>query len=147
MILPFLTGAIIGAVIVWTCYSCCCKKQCDQECRMVRMPSLKSEPVLIDTTSAKNYFHTYLLAPVSVDKLKAFTVNLEQFYAMGQILNTDSTVHGFRIYLGADSIPSNQVMMVVGTGSPDKSATIYKTSFSGSGPCPYFCDVSSPIMH
>jgi hypothetical protein len=71
----------------------------------------------------------------------------DRFNAMGQILNSDSTVNGFRIYLGADSIPSNQAMMVVGTGSPDKTATIYKTSFSGSGPCPYFCDVSSPIMH
>ncbi len=146
IIVTFLLGIIIGGTIVWLCCCCCCKKSCDQHCQMLKKPlSLKTEPKLIDVPTANNYFHTYLLAPVSVDTLKAFTINLEQFYAMELILNTDTSVHGFRIYMGADSIPTNQVMMVVGTGSPDKPGTIYSTKPAGSGPCPLMCDKGSPI--
>lgn len=145
IVLTFLIGFLIGGCIVWLCIGGCCKKKCDQTGEAIQLRSLQRDSKLIDTIAANNYFHTYLLAPLSVDTLKAFAINLEQFYTMGLILNSDSSVHGFRIYMGADSIPSNPVMMVVGTGSPDKIGTIYLTTSIGSGPCPYFCDKSSPI--
>lgn len=145
MVLPFLIGLLIGGGIVWLCYCGCCKKQCGRQCQGAKPASMQKDLKLIDASTANNYFHTYLLSPVSVDTLKAFAVNLEQYYTMGLILNADTSVHGFRIYMGADSIPSNPVMMVVGTGSPDKTGKIYRTSAIGSGPCPYFCDKSSPI--
>jgi hypothetical protein len=144
--LTFLIGLIIGAVIVWLCYCGCGKRQCDHQCKVVETDSLQSGMNKIDTTAANNYFKTYLLSPMSVDTLKAFTVTLEQYNAMTLILNNHSTAQGFRIYMGADSIPSNRVMMVVGFGSPEYSGDIYSTSAAGSGPCPIVCDQSSPII-
>jgi hypothetical protein len=146
IVLAFLIGVLIGGAIIWLCCGCCCKKQCNEHCQVAKPFSLKTAPKLIDTIAANAHYHTYLLAPVSVDTLKAFTINLEQYYAMGLILNADTSVHGFRIYMGADSIPSNQIMMVVGTGSPDKTGTIYSTTAAGSGPCPFICDKPSPII-
>jgi hypothetical protein len=145
MVLTFLIGALIGGALVWFCYCGCCQKKCDHMCQYATTQTSKDAPKLIDVKVANKYFRTYMLKPVSVDTLKAFTINLEQFQAMGRILSEDASVHGFRIYMGADSIPSNQVMMVVGTGSPDKTSSIYKTSSADSGPCPFICDVNSPI--
>jgi hypothetical protein len=146
MILLFLAGLIIGAAIVWLCFGGCCKKHCDHQCQVVKPRMMKMEPVKIDTIVAKNYFHNYLFSPVSVDTLKALAINLEQYHAMSLILNADSTVTGFRIYMGAtDSTNTNQIMMVVGFGTPDHSDAVYSTSKTGSGTCPFICDGSSPI--
>jgi hypothetical protein len=148
MILLFLAGLLIGGAIVWLCFCGCCKKQCEQQCQVVKPLRMQSEPVPIDTTTAKLYFHNYMNSPVSVDTVKALVLNLEQYYAMGLILNADSTVMGFRIYMGAtDSTNTNPVMMVVGYGTPDHTTTIYSTSKPGSGLCPTLCDVNSPITN
>ena len=147
IIAAFIIGILIGGAIVWKCGSGCCKTSCsDKECIIIKPSPYGKNTATIDTIAANSYYHAYLGAPVSIDTLKAFTINLEQFYAMGKILNADSTVHGFRIYMGADGSPAKPVMMVVGTGSPDKTGSIYLTSAIGSGPCPIICDVSSPII-
>ena len=148
MILLFLGGLLIGGAIVWLCFCGCCKKQCNQPHNVVNSDNFPIPPSLIDTTTAKIYFHNYMNSPVGVDTLKAIVVNLQQYYAMGLILNADTTVSGFRIYMGAtDSTNTNPVMMVVGFGSPDHTETIYTTSADNAGTCPYICDVDSPIIN
>jgi len=145
-VLPFLIGVLIGGALVWLCYCCCCKMQCSRQDKTVQMDSLLVAPQLIDTITANNYFKTYMLSPVGVDTLKAFTINLQQYNAMGLILKAIPSAHGFRIYMGAQGTPTNRILMVVGTGSPDKTGTIYATSATGTGPCPIVCDNTSPIL-
>jgi hypothetical protein len=142
LLLTFAAGVIIGAVIVWMLCNCCCKTSCcSNQATFIGDPAgLKK----ISVTKANSFFKTYIKNPLSVDTLKAFTINAEQFNAMTMIVKADSTVHGFRIYMGADSL--TPVRMVVGTGSPDKTNLIYATSDLNSGPCPHVCDKSSPIM-
>ncbi|MCX6303992.1 MAG: hypothetical protein NT040_03400 [Bacteroidetes bacterium] len=100
---------------------------------------------IITVQEANTYFHTYMNHPDSAIPFKAFSINLEQFNAMKLIANGDTSVHGFRVYMGMDSL--TPVRMVVGTGSPDKVRLIYMTEESGSAPCPWLCDVTSPIMN
>jgi hypothetical protein len=148
IIVAFIVGVLIGCAIIWMCCCGCCKTSCKAEhCKVCELDSLSAKSTLIDTIAANTYYHTYHSNPDIIDTLKGFTINLEQFHAMCMILNADTTgsVHGFRIYMGADSIPANKVMMVVGTGSPDKTAQIYLTSAAASGPCPFICDTQSPI--
>jgi hypothetical protein len=83
-----------------------------------------------------------MLKPLTVVGLRAFTINFDQFNAMKIIAGRDSTVHGFRIYMGMDK--KTPVRMVVGTGSPDKTENIYLTDSDESGPCPEVCDDSGP---
>jgi hypothetical protein len=148
MIFLFLAGLLVGGAIVWLCFCGCCNKHCDHKCLVVKPPLMKNDPVSIDTVTAKNYFHNYMLSPVSVDTLKALVVNLEQYHAMSLILNADPKVMGFRIYMGAtDTTGTTPVMMVVGFGTPDHTETIYTTSADDSGTCPFICDVDSPITN
>jgi hypothetical protein len=83
------------------CFCGCCNNHCNQTCLVAKPPLMKNVPSSIDTVTANTYFHNYMLSPVSVDSLNAIVVNLEQYYAMSQILSTDATVMGFRIYMGA----------------------------------------------
>ncbi len=99
----------------------------------------------IGVKKANTLFKAYLAnTPFVTDTLRAFTINMQQFDAMKLIAYRDSSVHGFRIYMGLDSL--TPVRMVVGTGSPDKTDQIYQTTDACSGPCPHICDESSPIM-
>lgn len=147
MILLFLAGLIIGGAIVWLCFCCCCNKHCNHQGQIVKPRGMEHDPVKIDTIVANNYFHNYMFSPVSVDTLKALAINLEQYYAMSMILDADTTVTGFRIYMGATDTTktADPITMVVGFGSPDHRDGIYSTSKAGSGTCPFICDGSSPI--
>ena len=142
LVTVFIVGALIGGTIVWM--SCFCFTKC--------CPGTTCGTGL-DTTGiyrvsvkkANNYFRAYMdTNTIHVDTLKAFTINSEQFVAM-QLISSDTSVHGFRIYMGKDD-RGKPVRIVVGTGSPDKLDKIYVTSDEASGPCPFSCDVSSPIM-
>jgi hypothetical protein len=145
MILIFLAGLLIGGAIIWLCFCGCAKTRCDHQWALQPPPGMP-EPIPLDTIAANTYFHNYLFSPVSVDTVKAFAINLKQYYAMGKILNTDSLVTGFRIYMGAtDTTTSSRIMMVVGFGSPDHTETIYSTDAAESGLCPFLCDETSPI--
>ena len=63
------------------------------------------------------------------------------------ILNNDNTVKGFRIYMGAtDNAGTQRISMVVGFGSPDHYQSIYAADMEESGPCPFICDETSPIV-
>jgi hypothetical protein len=84
-----------------------------------------------------------MIHPDTVNGLKAYTINFDQYRAMKIIAEGDTSVHGFRIYNGMDSL--TPIKMVVGTGSPDKIAKIYVTTDVKSGPCPDVCDDSHQI--
>jgi len=158
MIGMFLVGAVIGVVI--TCLICCncndsCKKSCKESCKksckedIVLVQSAKdllpvSGPLLISVDSANAYFKCYMKTPLSIDSLKAFSVNLQQLTAMQTLLAHDSTLAGFRIYMGIVGDPTdvNMVVATDGTGN-DKASEIYLTSRSG--PCPIMCDKGGPI--
>ncbi|MDP1621012.1 MAG: hypothetical protein Q8M08_01605 [Bacteroidales bacterium] len=138
----FVAGAIIGAAIVFMLSNCCYKTICqtDHDFPVVDTSAIR----LISVQQANTYFNAYMKNPDSVVPFKAFSINAQQFYAMKLIADNDTSVHGFRIYMGMDNMKA--VRMVVGTGSPDIVKTIYITDESGSGPCPRLCDDESPIM-
>lgn len=142
LLLTFAAGAIIGAAIVWMLCNCCCKTICCSQNNWIVGDTTKIH--LISVKKANTCFKTYLNTPESADTVKAFSINADQFTAMKLIAKSDPTVHGFRIYMGIDSI--TPVRMVVGTGSPDKVNIIYVTSDVSSGLCPHICDKTSPIM-
>lgn len=147
MLLTFVAGAIIGAAIVWMLCNCCyktscCKMSCCKDQSKVQSDTTGVSHISVQTANA--YFKAYLNSPVGVDTVKAFTINAEQFKAMKLIAAGDTSVHGFRIYMGLNG--QSPVMMVVGTGSPDKFNSIISTSTIGSGLCPHVCDITSPIM-
>lgn len=142
MVATFVAGLILGGVIVWFLF--CCKKDCHEN--IGKGPNLP-EPVLIDVSTANAYFSTYMLSPDTVSPFKAFAVNLMQYNAMKKILEVDTTVKGFRIYMGAaDTTKSGRVSIVVGFGTPDHTATVYSTDMEDSGTCPFICDEDSPIV-
>jgi hypothetical protein len=140
-VLTFVAGAIIGAIIVWMLNK--------NTSRQIDTPP---GPITADTagmhlipkTVANTYFKAYLTSFLSIDTLKAFTINAQQFNAMNRIARNDSTVLGFRIYFGKNG--QTPIKMVVGFGSPDHYQNIYVTRDEGSGPCPIACDYESTIM-
>jgi hypothetical protein len=143
LILTFAAGAIIGAAIVWMLCICCCKTSCCSHQTSFIGDTTGIRKISVPT--ANSFFKNYLESPTSVDTLIAFTINAEQYNSMVMIAKSDPTVHGFRIYMGIDSVKT-PVMMVVGTGSGDKGNPVYGTSSLNSGPCPRVCDRTSPIV-
>ena len=158
MVGMLLIGAIIGGVIV--CLICCncnesckksckgtCKKSCKENTILVQSAKAllpKSGPLLISIDSANAYFKCYKKTPLNIDQLVAFSVNLQQLEAMQTLLAHDSTLAGFRIYMGIVGDPTN-VNMVVATDKAgnDNASEIYLTDRAG--PCPDLCDKGSPI--
>jgi hypothetical protein len=142
VISSFILGVLIGGIVIWiTCFKCmhcCCPSTCE-------VPIDTSDISRIQQGTANSYFLNYLIhKPIHVDTLKALSISGAQFRAM-KIIAKDTSVHGFRIYMGLDK-KQTPVRMVVGTGSPDKTETIYITSDEGSGLCPFICDDKSDIM-
>lgn len=138
IILPFIAGLIAGAVITWAFYSA--RTTTSESGIKADTSAIQRIPV----ATANQYFLAYLAHPVSLDTLKAFTISKDQLSAMKMIELGDTTVHGFRIYMGMNN--AMPVKMVVGTGSPDRVSTIYLTSSKNSDPCPVLCDDESPII-
>ncbi len=139
----FLLGLLIGCAACWCALSCCKHGRCSQTCG-VQVDSTGIDK--IEVGKAGEYFSNYMdSAVVQQVPFKAFAVNKAQFNAM-KLLSRDTTVHGFRIYMGRDE-KGNPVRLVVGTGSPDQTDEIYLTTDANSGPCPDFCDDLSQITH
>ena len=141
LILAFVAGLIAGSAIVWALCDYCCKKSCSNGNNIKEDTSAIRK---ITVKEARQYFLNYLAQPVSLDTLKAFSISDDQFTAMKLIDLGDTSVHGFRIYMGMDD--KSPVGIVIGTGSPDRVNIIYATPANNSGPCPKLCDDSSPIM-
>ena len=102
----------------------------------------------IDTTEAQTLLRHYLSSTtIPAMPVKGFFLDMQQLDAMNRLSRENTTLTGFRIYLGKDA--NNVVVgIVVGVnnrGSDAVSNTIYKTESSRSGPCPPVCDITSPI--
>jgi hypothetical protein len=112
-------------------------------------PALNS----IYTPEANQLFHNYYDKAVSInDKLKGFYVDKNQLEAMNELAK-NTTLTGFRIYLGKNTM-GDTLGIVVGVtnkllddlaGATVTKGLIYKTESKKSGPCPFVCDVSSAI--
>jgi hypothetical protein len=141
-VLTFVAGAIIGAAIFWISCSYCCKSSC---CAQTCGPGIDTTGFSrIDVATASTYFQNYMADPVKIDTLRAVTISPEQYQAMKMIEELDSTVHGFRIYMGMkDSL--TPVRIVIGTGSPERTDNIFVTTRIASRLCPPVCDVAIPF--
>lgn len=89
----------------------------------------------------------YISARRPKDPIHAFSVNLDQYQAMGSLLSENPEIAGFRLYYGLDggNSPVMYVMGVSGLGS-DLTGKIFSTSQANSGICPVICDAASPMM-
>jgi hypothetical protein len=85
---------------------------------------------------------------VPTEPVKGFYLDTTQLNAMRIIGRQNSSLPGFRIYLGKNS--SNLIQgIVVGVdnrGMDVYTGKIYTTTSPNCGPCPWVCDVSSPII-
>jgi hypothetical protein len=138
----FFLGVFVGGGAIWMwliCYpNCCGAGSCG-------LPTDTTGVSRLSVENARRYFHNYSDTNTEqIGTLTAFAINADQYAAM-QILARDTTVHGFRLYMGRDD-KGKPVRIVVGTGSPEKSNVILVTDDAGSGPCPYCCDEESEIM-
>ena len=104
--------------------------------------------VPVSAAVANGYFKNYMASAVSVNQvIKGFTVDKNQLEAMNNIAKENTTLQGFRIYMGRDN-NANPVSIVVGIDGKGLDAvnnTIYNTNSPGN-PCPPVCDVASPII-
>jgi hypothetical protein len=144
MLLAFIAGVIVAALVAWLLCCNCCKSGCShKQCSAAPdstgiMKVTSGEAQTIKTAYLKD-------KPVSVDTLRAFSINIAQFNAMKLIALKDTNLLGFRVYMGLDG--RTPVRLVVGFGSPDHVEAIYKTTEDNSGPCPDVCDDSTPAVH
>jgi hypothetical protein len=139
----FLTGAVFGiSLFAILSFS-----------KSATPPLPDPQPEIIDTVAAKQLFFNYYNSPGPIpERVKGFFVDRLQLIAMNNLVEFDSTLAGFRLYLGK-SDADEPVGIVVGVAevrgklSDVKNGRIYKTASVKSGPCPFICDESSPITN
>lgn len=112
------------------------------------MPGAPAGLVKITKDQAQTFVNNYLTdaAPIA-EPVKGFTLQRAQLDAMNKLVQENSALTGFRIYLGKDANAAG-VGIVVGldkSGSDALSGSIYSTDGSGVSPCPPICDATSPI--
>ena len=106
-------------------------------------------PVITQITlsEANHYFLNYYTKADSIkDKFKGFYVDRVQLEAMNT-LSVDQNLVGFRLYMGKGN-SAEKISIIVGitnTFSDAANGKIYRTESKSSGPCPFLCDVGSPI--
>jgi ABC-type lipoprotein release transport system permease subunit len=97
----------------------------------------------IDSNTAQQMKSNYLSTAQSFnDVLEGFALNKEQLDAMNRLNRENTSLSGFRIYLGANS-SGGQVSVVYGIDAQGRDAvsnSIYSTGLTQSGPCPPVCD-------
>jgi hypothetical protein len=102
----------------------------------------------ISAKDAQTLMKNYLGGAVATSGVvRGFALNKDQLAAMNQLAKENTTLTGFRVYLGYDD-NSNSVGIIVGISSSgqDVTSSIYKTAFKGSGPCPTICDGASSLI-
>ena len=79
-------------------------------------------------------------------RLKGFMIDNSQFLVMKQLAENNSSLYGFRMYMGIDDANS-KVCLLVGVDAEGKDITsaIYSVLTERMGPCPNICDDTSPI--
>jgi hypothetical protein len=143
LLLTFFAGALIGAGVFWLSCNYCCKTSCCPGKCEIPIDTAGIDKISLETASA--YYQNYIQDPVKVDTLKAITISEDEFKAMKLIAMRDSTVRGFRIYMGKiDSVTYSRIM--VGTGTFDILGNIYSTSAKVSRVCPPICDIYRPFF-
>jgi hypothetical protein len=101
----------------------------------------------INVTEANTLFKNYYQSTAPTTNIfKGFALTKEELTALNSLLTENSSLVGFRIYMGK-SVTLSTVGIVVGVNSAGKDVTtsIYQSPAVGSGPCPTICDSSSPI--
>ena len=144
-------GIIIGAVVVaivfwlWPCNQMKTKGGTGYVPQSVCSDTLPGVR-MISVDTANKYFRCYWLTPILLDTFKGFRVSVKQLNAMNLLYNSDTSLVGFRIYMGIYGDPED-VSEIVGVASDgsDDTTTIYTAPKDNSGPCPPVCDESSPI--
>jgi hypothetical protein len=101
----------------------------------------------VETQTANTYFKNYYNGAQPVNaRLKDFTIDMEQYLAMGQIAQQARGVSGFRIYFGKDA-NQQRIGLVVGVNAQgaEISNMILSTSAGALESCPVACDEASAI--
>ncbi len=105
--------------------------------------------ISITATQANNYCKNYMSKSEPLNQVvKGFTVDKAQLSAMNTIAAENSSLTGFRIYMGKDN-NNAKIGIVVGTDGNGRDAvsnSIFNTDSPSSGPCPTICDNNSPII-
>lgn len=96
---------------------------------------------------ANTYFKNYYAGAQPVNaRLKGITIDMEQYLAMGQIMQQARGVSGFRIYFGKDG-NHQRLGLVVGINAQgsEVNSMIISTSAGTFESCPVACDEASAI--
>ena len=146
----FLIGVIVGGLIIYLAYFMC-NKSCKQESNPVTGTEKPKVPLgqgfeQISLDTARAYYKCYMKSSLKIkaDPIVAFSVNRGQLNAMNYMLENDSTITRFRIYMGVYGDPELVSMVVSVDEEGDNTENIYKTA--PGGPCPDQCDLESDIV-
>jgi len=129
-----IIGIVIGALIIVGFHTMIWVSPILKPCTNT-VPSTEASTFIrgLDA-SAQNY----------TDKLKGFTVDIQQYYAMQCLYNLNQGLGGFRIYFTYENSTetASVVVGVLGTGMDDKSLyySVNNLSPKTAGPCPPACD-------
>jgi hypothetical protein len=136
---PFIIGTIFG-IAVFTVLS------------FVKDDAPADPPQQVSPISAADanaLVKRYLSSAVPLNTpVRGYYINLQQLDAMNRLAIVYPSLAGFRIYIGKASDDS-QVGIIVGVDNKGIDAVangIYSTNSPQPGPCPPFCDSSSPII-
>lgn len=144
-VIVFIFGLFVGGIFAWTSVLCC--QKCCGNPKILPPPKPKYDK--IHKTKANEFFKCYLNSKdtLSVHPFIAFTISADQLAAMNDILEHNSRVDGFRIYMGVDTTNKRRlpVRMIVGITESDECDVVFATTDVRSGPCPNLCDVASDI--
>lgn len=101
----------------------------------------------ISSETANVFFKNYYNSARSVNSvIKGFSIDMEQYNAMSQIIQQGRSVSGFKIYFGLDNSnsPLGLVVGVNGNGA-EITTMIMSTSAGTLASCPIACDEASAI--
>ena len=102
----------------------------------------------VSAAVANTFFKNYMTGATPLNQVvKGFTLDKSQLDAMNLIIQENSALAGFRVYLGVDN-NARKIAIVVGVDGSGKDAvanTIYSTVSMATNPCPPVCDGASAI--
>jgi len=106
-------------------------------------------PAPIDLSTAQSLFQSYYVdAEIPTEKLKAFTVSMDQYDAMTDLKSSGASF--FRVYFGKTAEgQATSIIVGVSGDNRDKTDRIMQASgaANNAGLCPVFCDEPSPITN
>jgi hypothetical protein len=102
---------------------------------------------VVNIETARAFHQSYYTgARTPESAVRSYSINMDQYQAMSQLLGENASLGGFRVYFGKNN-RNEDVSMVLGTsGGKDVAASIFLTSPLAAGLCPSICDMSSPML-